>query len=175
MRLIAVMSACSFLTVPAMAHTCQYEDNYAIPVEVQGEAEILEMYNAFAATPEMVQCDFYVGDLAAAVAVINDWPGGVLTQNATLFYCGTDVDRCSVEDIDYGFLEPGDYMLVAVDTVPWYFEKPVCNLDWHTEIFVDGRSWDIGGLGELAPGPDEGPQPLCDCAHFRHATRPLAR
>jgi len=156
----------SLVAGSAIARNCQYIDNYALPTDVQGEAEILEMYNAFADDPSVVQCEFDVGDLVAAVAVINDWPGGALTQDLTLFYCESEVVRCFTEGIDYGDLEPGDYLLVVTARVPALFHRPVCALDWHTEIFADDRSWDVGGLGELAPGPDLGPETTCDCTLF---------
>ena len=168
LKMVATAGACTIVAGAASARPCVYTDHYALPAESRGEAEILEMYSALADAPDVVVCDFITGDRVAMVATINDWPGGDLTQDGTLFYCGTDIERCILEDLDYGYLEPGDYLLVIEGEAPGYFNKPVCNLDWDTEIFVDGVSWDIGGRGELAPGPDLGPEPLCECMHFRH-------
>ena len=166
---IAAISVFSLLLVFAGvsgAHTCYYIDNYAEAASEQGEAEISRMFTADTDNTDEVVCEFKKGDLVAAVTVINDWPGGVLTQNITLFYCDTEVERCDVEGIDFGRLEAGDYKLVVTTGVPSKFSKPVCELDWHTEVLIDGESWDIGGLGELEPGPDAGPETECECIYF---------
>ena len=166
---IAVISVLSLLLGIAGvsgAHTCYYIDNYAEAASEQGEAEIARMYSSDTDDTDEVVCQFEKNDLLAAVTVINDWPGGVLTQNITLFYCDTEIERCDVEGIDFGHLEPGDYKLVVTTGVPTRFNKPVCELDWHTDVLLDGESWDIGGLGELEPGPDAGPETECECMYF---------
>ncbi len=164
----AISVLCLLLVIAGVsgARTCYYIDNYAEAAGEQGEAEIVRMYTAEVDDTDEVACEFNKNDLVAAVTVINDWPGGILTQDITLFYCDTEIERCNVEGIDFGNLEPGDYKLVVTTGVPSRFRKPVCELDWHTNIHVDGELWDIGGLGELEPGPDAGPETECDCIFF---------
>jgi hypothetical protein len=166
LRLVAAAGACTVLASAASARNCQFTDHYALRTDAAGEAEIVEMYSAFAAAPTDPVCEFIVGDRVVIVAVINDWPGGQLTQNASLFYCVSGVERCHVERLDYGDLQPGDYMIAIEGVVPGYFGRPVCKLDWDTEIFNDGSFWDEGGRGELAPGPDPGPETECECMYF---------
>ncbi len=163
-RLLPIILVSVLASAAWCDHICQVDDFYAERTQASGEAEIVSMFTEDPAAPGELKCEFVKGEEIAFYIVLNDWPGGDLTLQAKVFYCGyPDHIRCVLPELDFGHVEEGDVKLAVLATAPVKFPGEHCEVDWAVRIFLDARMWDIGGLGELEPGFDLGPDDDCGC------------
>jgi len=163
-RLLPIILVSVLASAAWCDHICQVDDFYAERTQASGEAEIVSMFTEDPAAPGELKCELVKGDEIAFYIVLNDWPGGDLTLQAKVFYCGyPDLIRCVLPELDFGHVEGGDVKLAVLATAPDRFSGDRCEVDWAVRIFLDDAMWDIGGLGELEPGFDLGPDDDCGC------------
>lgn len=155
----------SFLASAAWCDpVCQVDDYFIERAQLTGEAEIVRMFTVDPAEPDILKCEFIKGEEIGFYIAVNDWPGGELTIEAKVFYCGfPDHIRCVLPDVEFGYVNEGDVNLILIATAPERFPGERCEVDWAVRIFLDGAMWDIGGMGELEPGFDLGPDDDCGC------------